>query len=79
MGDEKKNWISHRLDSAKGYTFGATSRERGRRERITLVMSSFLDVDKDEAEKDTVGTTLTPKNTAPPAADVTGASSLGFE
>jgi hypothetical protein len=48
-------------------------------ERITLVMSSFFDVDKDEAEKDTADTTLATKNTAPPAADVTGASSLGFE
>jgi hypothetical protein len=43
-------------------------------------MSSFFDVDEDEIEeKDTIGTPLALKGTAPPTSDVTGPSSLGFE
>lgn len=48
-------------------------------ERIAPAMSSFLDADEDEAEKDTATTTLVPKDSTPPVVDKTGTSSLGFE
>jgi hypothetical protein len=54
--------------------------EEEEEERIAPVMSSFFDVDEDETEeKDTIGTTLAPKGTALPTADVTGPSSPRFE
>jgi hypothetical protein len=56
------------------------SEEEEEEERIAPIMISFFDVDKDETEeKDIADTTLVPKSTAPPVADETGPSSLGFE
>jgi hypothetical protein len=56
------------------------SEEEEEEERIAPMMSSFFDVDEDETEeKDIVGTILVLKRSAPPTADETGPSSLGFE
>ena len=54
------------------------SKEEEEEEGIAPVMSSFFDVDEDEGEKDTVGTTLALKDTVSPATNETGANILGF-